>query len=817
MRLFRSNKSPGSLNISAGRSPLQSPVDTPLQSPAFPPPQSATPGPGPGDLQYDESADPSDAQRFYSSDEQPAQSAQFASSTSRDQNNAGHGYSGRPTVNVIPDPASENSLIPSITTSPTNHEERNQKKANKKNLFSLHSSKGNSSQSYSPSSTLGRSLSTKEKITRPQSQEGLIPQLTTVQYSGEGYSSDTHEENETSNEYTHSQAQADSDEQYNHQQHQFDSPQSQSSSHYSSHYQAEDSHSNSQQNFQKPYQLRPSHTTNTSNSYLPYNPQANRSNQDIHDPYRAIRPPSQQSLGPPSPILSVQQSTEFRSPVIQGRQVTQSNQSSHLQPEAIMARGDGSSASMRQQLAQQHQQGAESGHAQHGTSQGSRQLQQHSSSMTDHGRNTPPPTRSREEFSVQDYTALLQKHEELQAKYSKVKKYYFEKDAQVTALQNTVANQRLSMSRTTLDDHEYTTRFNRLDGAINNLSFNIRKDWKGVPQWLAQMINKDAHNIGTKEMTAVGRACITKWVVDEILDRYFHPRLEPRLSTELKMIEKNIRRVGQNQGLGEEQREDLIVKLISWRLTTLEGLADSMVGEQGHEYKQQLTTMLMEKLTASLQMNLNDPPPPGLESGVGMIIELAIGLAASLPQESRDVCVEYYMPYSLVNETYMKMESGIPPLTMPGGNVDYLSAPEQQQGDQGSTHSGDDNSPGENEGDRENSGGSGLPNRADSLPVQGGNGQQQQIKKDDTRKKSIFGALVSSKKPSQAENSNGGSAGVTNPRTGSGTNVSAKERESMEKAERERRIRFAAFVGVDVRGKGKEGSNVLVKAPCYGF
>ena len=390
MRLFRSNKSQGSLNISAGRSPLQSPIDTPLQSPAFPPPQSAAHGPGPGGLQYDESADPSDAQRYYSSDEQQPQPAQFASSTSRDQNTTGHGHSGRPTVNVIPDPTSKNSLIPSITTSPTNHENRHQRSLIKKNLF-------------------GRSLSTKEKITRPQSQEGLIPQSIPVQYSGEGYSSDTHEENGSSNEYTLSQAQAESDEQYNRQQHQFDSPQSQSSSHYSSHYQAEDSHPNSQQSFQKPCQLRPS---NTSNSYLPYNPQADRSNQDVHDPYRTIRPPSQQSLGPPSPIVSVQQSTESRSTVIQGRQVTQSNQSLHLQPEAIMARGDGSSPSMRQQLAQQHQ-GAESGHGQHGTPQGSRQLQQHSSSMTDHGRNTPPPTRSREEFSVQDYTALVQKHEEL--------------------------------------------------------------------------------------------------------------------------------------------------------------------------------------------------------------------------------------------------------------------------------------------------------------------------------------------------------------------------------------------------------------------
>lgn len=394
------------------------------------------------------------------------------------------------------------------------------------------------------------------------------------------------------------------------------------------------------------------------------------------------------------------------------------------------------------------------------------------------------------------------------------------------------------MSRTTLDDTEYTTRFNRLDGAINNLSFNIRKDWKGIPPWLAAMVNKDAHYVGTKEMTAVGRACITRWVVDEILDRYLHPRLEPGLSSQLKIIEKNIRRAGQNQALGEEQREDLIVKLTSWRLTTLEGLADSMATEQGSEYKQQLTTNLMEKLIASLQMNLNEPPPPGLESGVGMIIELAIGLACALPLESRDVCVEYYMPGSYINETYMKVESGIPALTNPGINIDYLGPPEQQ-GDQGSTHSGDSNSLNGNEDEGENKNGSNtnLPPRGDSLQAphggNGGNNGQQQMKKDDNRKKSLFGGLVSSglvsnTKKTSAENSSnnpngGGLAPGSNHRLGSassGVSVGActgKDRESMEKSDRDRRIRFAAFVGVDVRGKGKEGSNVLVRAPCYSF
>ncbi len=298
-----------------------------------------------------------------------------------------------------------------------------------------------------------------------------------------------------------------------------------------------------------------------------------------------------------------------------------------------------------------------------------------------------------------------------------------------------------------------------------------------------------------------------------------------------KIIEKNIRRAGQMQVTSEEQRDDQIVKLTSWRLTTLEGLADGMATEQGSEYEQQFTASLMEKLTASLQMNLNDPPPAGLESGVGMIIELAIGIAGSLPLESRDVYVEYYMPGSFINETYMKMESGIPPLTTPGLTVDFAAMPDQQQGDQASIDSGDANSVGETEGD--------VPPRGDSLTAQGGGNQS---KKDDhSRKKGFLGGLVggggggggsgssSSKKPSENTipnpnpnpNPNGGLAPTSNVRMGSASSgisaAAAKDRESMEKLDRERRIRFAAFVGVEVRGKGKEGSNVLVRAPCFGF
>ena len=105
-------------------------------------------------------------------------------------------------------------------------------------------------------------------------------------------------------------------------------------------------------------------------------------------------------------------------------------------------------------------------------------------------------------------------------KYTKVKKYYFEKEDQVKQLQNSLAHQRLSQSRTSLDDSEYTTRFNRLDGLIAQLAFSIRKNWKSIPSWLLSSVNKDAVATGKQEMTAAGRAFISCWLVEEVFDAH---------------------------------------------------------------------------------------------------------------------------------------------------------------------------------------------------------------------------------------------------------------------------------------------------------
>ena len=315
-------------------------------------------------------------------------------------------------------------------------------------------------------------------------------------------------------------------------------------------------------------------------------------------------------------------------------------------------------------------------------------------------------------------------------------------------LQNTLAHQRLSQSRTSLDDNEYATRFSRLDGAINNLAFNIRKDWKAVPLWLAPCVNKDAPTAVTKEMTAVGRACISRWLVDEVFDRYFHPGLEPHLSSQLKLIERNLRRFAPPTNTDEE-KESLLAKISNWRLSTLDGLQDMLNSNDSVEYRTALTKLLVDMLTQDLKDNLKEPPPPGLDAGVVGIIELAVGVAANLPFESRDVYVDYIMPGTVVNESYMKVEAALPTLTNPGDG----------------------------------------PPADDSRSV----GSNEDREDDD-----------------QKEQKGGKAKGVLSNLMGGNRKAGSRGNDSQSSVQKEDRVRFAAFMSVEVRGK-----NMLIKAPVY--
>jgi hypothetical protein len=356
-------------------------------------------------------------------------------------------------------------------------------------------------------------------------------------------------------------------------------------------------------------------------------------------------------------------------------------------------------------------------------------------------------------------------------KYKKVKGLYFDKTAQVEQLQNTLANQRLSQSRTSLDDSEYMTRFQRLDGATTNLAFNIRKDWRVIPGWLAPYVNQEALKVGKQEMTAVGRACITKFLVDEIFNRSFHPGLEGELSTSLKNIEQNIRRFSPALN-NQEESDALTAKVVQWRLATLEGLRDVLGSPESEEYRKQFSRVATTNLTASLINFLSEPVPPGIEDSAHMIVELAVSIAANLPLESRDISIIYPMPGDPVQPLFMKTEAGVPALENPG--VDTSS-----EVDASSTGSGDkDEAP----KDAEKQDGKNRKEKTKSTgmlqAMMGGSSQGAGPKKQTS---------VSSQGPTESSNDGKG-----------------KSEDGPQK------VRFAGFVGIEVRGR-----QMLGKAPVW--
>lgn len=220
----------------------------------------------------------------------------------------------------------------------------------------------------------------------------------------------------------------------------------------------------------------------------------------------------------------------------------------------------------------------------------------------------------------------------------------------------------MSQSRTALDDNEYATRFNRLNGAINNLSFNIRKDWRTVPQWLEKFVSADALKTGKQEMTAVGRAVITRWLVEEVFNKCFHPGLDPTLSAQLKEIELSIRGNAYNMQ-SQEEYDALTTRIVNWRMATLDGLQRRLTSSTTGDNRNMLISKATTTLTTCLYQYLSNPPPPGVEGSTSMIVELAVGIAANLPLESRDVAIMYPLPGDPVLPHLMEIEKmGLPTL-----------------------------------------------------------------------------------------------------------------------------------------------------------
>ena len=359
-------------------------------------------------------------------------------------------------------------------------------------------------------------------------------------------------------------------------------------------------------------------------------------------------------------------------------------------------------------------------------------------------------------------------------KYKNVKRLYFDGKkeiehlaGQVEQLQNAIANQRMSQSRTSLDDSEYTTRFNRLNGAINNLSFNIRKDWVTLPAWVIPFVSAEALKTGKQEMTAIGRAVITRWIVEEIFNRCFHPGLDPELSRQLKVVELNIRHFSYTMN-SQEEFDALTSKVVNWRMATLEGLQDVLRSPESVNHKNDFTRRATSNLTACLFQHLADPPPAGVDGSASMIVELAVGIAANLPLESRDVAIIYPMPESLIQPELMEVEkTGLPALEPRASDASEEGAGE----DGGSGNAGGAGKDAPKDGGKDRRG----DKRTGMLSVLGAGGGGAA---PDGRKGSIADGRLAPTVPPPPKDSN--------------------------------KVRFAGFVAVEVRGR-----QVLVKAPVW--
>jgi hypothetical protein len=270
-------------------------------------------------------------------------------------------------------------------------------------------------------------------------------------------------------------------------------------------------------------------------------------------------------------------------------------------------------------------------------------------------------------------------------------------------------------------------------------------------------------------MTAVGRACIARFLVDEIFNRSFHPGLEVELSTSLKGIEQNIRRFSPTI-INQEESDALTAKVVQWRLATLDGLRDVLGSFESEEYKKNFTRMATTNLTAGLINYLQDPAPGGVEGSASMIVELAVSIASNLPLESRDIAITYPMPGDLLQPYIMKVEAALPALENPG--IDTSN--EVDASSTGSTEKED--SPKEAE-------------KGDGKP---------------RKEKMKSGGMLQAMMGGGGGGSPGKKISVSSQGGGDGDGKGKAGEDGSQK------VRFAGFVGVEVRGR-----QMLGKAPVW--
>jgi hypothetical protein len=199
---------------------------------------------------------------------------------------------------------------------------------------------------------------------------------------------------------------------------------------------------------------------------------------------------------------------------------------------------------------------------------------------------------------------------------------------------------------------------------------------------------------------------------------------------------------------------------VQWKMTTLEGLSYMLNSPDSIEAKAMFTQMSVSNLTAHLIQHLQEPTPQGIEGNATSIIELAVGIACHLPLESRDICITYPLPGDPIQPTF-KVEAPLPPLDNPGPNP-------SSEGDAGSTQSEEKDQAGDPD--------TGKP---ESL---GG-----KIVKKQNDKNKMLG--------SQSSNN-----GKKAPGSGAGANEPTQEK-NKDRGDGSQRVRFAGFVGVEVRGR----------------
>jgi len=368
-----------------------------------------------------------------------------------------------------------------------------------------------------------------------------------------------------------------------------------------------------------------------------------------------------------------------------------------------------------------------------------------------------------------------------------VKRQYFNQKKQLEQLQESIAQQNLSESRTSLDDGEYTRRLESLDGSIRELAFSIRKHWRSLPPWLLACISPAALHTATasKEMIAAGRAFITRWLFDEIFHQHFHPALAPAASIALKTCQRSLNPTSDNASA--------LSRATTWRLATVDGLSGALkpTAPAAMENTSIFCTAHTQALTRALHQHLVDPLPPDVrtDASIAAIVTAAVGILAHIPLESRDVHLEYYLPETTFDAEVMKAETAVLSAVPTGRNRatsaaaedSFHDAREEGQGANGGANDGDD----------------ATAANATNGSIVGQMG-------------GILGKAVAAAAAVVGAN---GTAAVKQDETKDEDEEDEDEEEEKSKRapEGEKRVRLAVFMSAQVRGRAR----VLVQAPVF--